>query len=230
MTAAIAVPAQEPTPSANDRMKAGFRMRFWGSMILAVVGHFVLIQYSPTMTTDDYSFAASDLEAIELPPEIEIPAPPQAIARPATPVISEVAVAEDLTISPTTFEFNPVETLPPPPTEAAAGGSDDIASAPTFTPYTVAPQLLNRNEVARMMIEEYLPLLKRSGIGGIVQVYFFINREGVVEDSRIYKSSGFDELDAAALAVAGVYRFSPAMNRDKLVPVWVALPIEFQVR
>lgn len=230
MTAAIAVPAQEPAPSANDRMKAGFRVRFWGSMIFAVVAHFALVQYSPTMMADDVSFTASDLEAIELPPDIEIPPPPQAIARPATPVISEMAVAEDITIAPTTFETNPIETLPPPPTEVAAEAADDIASQPTFTPYTVAPQLLNRDAVMRVMLEEYPPLLKRSGIGGIVRVYFFINKEGEVEDSRVYQSSGFDELDEAALAVADVYRFSPAMNRDKLVPVWVLLPIEFQVR
>jgi len=37
-------------------------------------------------------------------------------------------------------------------------------------------------------------------------------------------------LDAAALAVADVYRFSAALNRDKVVPVWVSFPITFQVR
>ena len=34
----------------------------------------------------------------------------------------------------------------------------------------------------------------------------------------------------AALAVADVYRFSAALNRDKKVPVWVSFPITFQVR
>jgi len=230
MTAAIAVPAQEPTPSANDRIKNGFRARFWGSMIIAVGVHFTVLQYSPEMTAEDISFTVEDLTAIELPPDVEIPPPPQAIQRPATPVISEVAVDEDITIAPTTFEFNTVETLPPPPAEAVAEAVEDISAAPTFTPYTVGPQLLNRNQVASQMVESYPPLLRRSGIGGTVRVFFFINKEGVVEDYRIHQSSGFDELDEAALAVADVYRFSPAMNRDKEVPVWVSLPIEFQVR
>jgi protein TonB len=231
MTAAIAVPAQDPAPSKNERIKNGFRVRFWGSMIIAVAVHFVALQYSPSMTAEDFSFAAEDLEAIELPPEIEIPPPPQAVARPATPIISDVSVDEDITIAPTTFEFNTVDNLPPPPTESVvAEAAEDIRSAPTFTPYTIAPTLLNRNDVMEAMLESYPPLLRRSGIGGLVRVYFFINKEGEVEDYRIHEGSGFPELDEAALAVADVYRFSPARNRDKEVPVWVSLPIEFQVR
>jgi protein TonB len=231
MTAAIAVPAREAAPSANDRIKNGFRVRFWSSMILAVMAHFVVLQYSPDLTAADFSFAASDLMAVELPPEIDIPPPPQAIQRPATPIIGDVDVSEDITIAPTTFEFNPVENLPPPPTEVTvAEAAEDVSAAPTFTPYTVAPTLLNREEIMQAMIAAYPPLLRRSGIGGVVRVYFFINQEGVVQDSRVHQGSGFAELDEAALAVADVYRFSPAMNRDKQVPVWVSLPIEFQVR
>ena len=40
----------------------------------------------------------------------------------------------------------------------------------------------------------------------------------------------FEALDDAALKVATIYRFSPALNRDKKVPVWVSFPITFQVR
>jgi protein TonB len=200
-------------------------------MILATVVHFGALQYSPELTVEDFSLSNVELAAIELPPEIEIPPPPQAVQRPATPIISEVDVAEDVTIAPTTFEFNPVENLPPPPTtETAADQAEDIAAAPTFTPFTVGPTLLNRDEVARSMVDSYPEALRRSGIGGIVRVYFFVNQEGVVQDYRVHQTSGFDELDEAALAVADVYRFSPALNRDKVVPVWVSLPIEFQVR
>ena len=34
----------------------------------------------------------------------------------------------------------------------------------------------------------------------------------------------------AAIKVAGIMKFTPALNRDKKVPVWVSLPITFQVR
>ena len=126
----------------------------------------------------------------------------------------------------TTFEENPVEDLPPPPEEQTT----DLSSAPTFTPFTVAPSILNRSEVIRAMEREYPPLLRDAGIGGTVRVYFFIDEEGSVQDFRIDQSSGHQALDDAALSVAGVYRFSAALNRDKVVPVWVSFPITFQVR
>lgn len=212
--------------TANDRLKQSWDNWFWGSIMAAVLVHFMVFQFWPQMNAEDVSFVAAEMEAIELPPEIEIPPPPQAISRPATPVIAEAAIEEDITIAPTTFEDNPVENLPPPPEEAGT----DLSSAPTFTPFTVAPEIQNRTEVIRAMEREYPPLLRDAGIGGTVRVYFFIDENGQVQDRRIDQSSGHQALDQAALNVAGVYRFSPALNRDQRVPVWVSFPITFQVR
>lgn len=228
MTAARAVPAESPT-SANDRFKSRFSSMFWTSVIVATFVHFGAFMYWPELTTEDISFTSAELTSIELPPEIEIPPPPTQIARPATPIVATSGIDEDITIAPTTFELNPVEDLPlPPPQEQAV--QEDIGAQPTFTPFTVAPTILNRDQVARAMVDNYPPLLRSAGIGGTVRVYFFINENGSVQDYRIQESSGHDQLDQAALAVAGLYRFSPALNRDKKVPVWVLFPIEFQVR
>ena len=226
MSATEAVPALEVQETANERLKRSFSSWFWGSMIAATVIHFAAFAFWPELTAADFSFDSTELEAIELPPEIEIPPPPQQIARPATPVMASADIDEDITIAPTTFEDNPVEDLPPPPEEAVV----DISAAPTFTPFTVAPDILNRVEVIRAMEREYPPLLRDAGIGGTVQVYFFIDEEGVVQQFQVNVSSGHQALDDAALAVAGVYRFSPALNRDKKVPVWVSFGITFQVR
>jgi protein TonB len=228
MTAARAIPATEPPTSANDRFKSRFKSLFWSSIMLATLAHFGAFMYWPELTTADVSFTAAELTSIELPPEIEIPLPPAQIARPATPVIAATELDEDITIAPTTFDLNPVEDLPlaPPPQEAA----EDITAGPTFTPFTVAPVILNREEVRQAMVDNYPPLLRSAGIGGTVRVFFFISENGTVEDYRIQQSSGHAQLDEAALAVAGLYRFSPALNRDKKVPVWVLFPIEFHVR
>jgi TonB family protein len=229
MSAAEAVPALEILEeTANERLKRTFGSWFWGSMIAATVIHFATFVFWPEMAAEDISFASTELETIELPPEIEIPPPPQQIARPATPVIAATDIDEDITIAPTTFDDNPVSALPPPPS-----GSDavvDISAAPTFTPFTVAPRILNVDEVQRAMVREYPALLRDAGIGGTVRVYFFIDENGTVRDRRIDQSSGHPALDQVALAVAEVYRFSPAMNRDKVVPVWVSFPITFQVQ
>jgi protein TonB len=222
---AEAVPAVV-AETANERLKRTFSSWFWGSMIVATFIHGGTFAFWPELTAEDISFETEEIEAIELPPEIEIPPPPQAISRPATPVMATADIDEDITIAPTTFEENPVEDLPPPPEEEAV----DISAAPTFTPFTVAPSILNRSEVVRAMEREYPPLLRDAGIGGRAVVFFFIDEEGAVQDFRISESSGHQALDDAALAVADVYRFSAALNRDKKVPVWVQFPITFQVR
>jgi protein TonB len=213
--------------TANDRFKRSFGAWFWGSMILATVTHFVIFAAWPEMTAEDVSIVTDQLEAIELPPEIEIPPPPEAIARPATPVIATADIDEDITIAPTTFEDNPVEDLPPPPDEVT---TTDISAAPTFTPYTVRPDIKNRGEVARALEREYPPLLRDAGIGGTVQVWFFIDEEGRVQRTQVNESSGHKALDDAAIQVAGIIEFTPALNRDKRVPVWISLPITFTTR
>jgi protein TonB len=212
--------------TANDLFKKSFDSWFWGSMIVATLVHVALFQFWPTLTAEDVSFSAEELEAIELPPEIEIPPPPEAISRPATPVIATATVDEDITIAPTTFEDNPVEDLPPPPTETSV----DIASAPTFTPMTVRPEIRNRSAVIQAMERGYPPILRDAGIGGQVLVWFFINEQGRVIDNRVANSSGNAQLDEAALRVASIYEFTPALNRDQVVSVWVQIPITFQVR
>lgn len=212
--------------TANDRFKSSFSNWFWGSMIAATVLHFALFALFPNLTAEDYSFNTDEIEAINLPPEIEIPPPPQQIARPATPVITDAPIDEDITIAPTSFEDNPVSTLPPPPEE----GEGDLADQPVFTPYTVAPEVTNRSEVQRALVREYPPLLRDAGIGGTVNVWFFIDETGKVVNTRLVASSGHPQLDGAALAVADIMKFTPAMNRDKQVPVWVQMPIKFEVR
>ena len=37
-------------------------------------------------------------------------------------------------------------------------------------------------------------------------------------------------MDQAALRVAPVFEFTPALNGDKAVPVWVSLPITFTTK
>jgi len=88
----------------------------------------------------------------------------------------------------------------------------------------------NRDELARAMEREYPPLLRDAGIGGTVIVHFFIDETGVVQNAVIAETSGHKALDEAALKVAPIIEFTPALNRDRRVPVWIRLPIMFQTR
>lgn len=218
--------SQQAHETANDRFKRGFNSWFWIALMIATGLHVGMFLASPQFGTQDVSFSNEELESIDIPDEIEIPPPPQAISRPATPVIAEASVEEDITIAPTTFEENPIENLPPPP-----GDDDqDLSAAPTFTPMTVRPTVKNSADVARALERYYPPLLRDAGIGGTVKVWFFIDTDGKVVNRQVNESSGYDAFDQAALKVADLMEFTPAYNRDKKVPVWVSLDVTFEVQ
>lgn len=222
--------AASPTASGvalQETVKERYDSMVWIGMIAAVGVHAAAFTLSPTMQAEDFSVLSEQLTAVEIPPEIEIPPPPQQIARPATPVIAAGPVDENITIAPTTFEDNPVDDLPPPPDVAAPSGPE---SQPAFTPFTVAPRVLNSDAVVRMLDAEYPPALRDSGIGGVVVIWFHIDQEGRLVDTQLFQTSGFEQLDTAALRVAPGVEFSPALNRDQPASVWIQLPLEFRVR
>ena len=103
-----------------------------------------------------------------------------------------------------------------------------IQAGPVFTPMTVLPEIRNRREIQTALIREYPPDLRDAGIGGQVVVWYYVSETGQVLHARVSEGSGQAELDAAALRIAVVFRFTPATNRDEPVPVWIQLPITFQ--
>ena len=149
---------------------------------------------------------------------------------PAEPNISVEPLPRVIEFEPPRRVIQHVPLILPPPEPEPTRRAPDVSDGPTFTPYTVAPSITNRSDVVRAMEEAFPPLLRDAGIGGTVRVYFFIQADGNVEAVQIDRSSGHAALDDAALRVADVYRFSPAMNREEMVSVWVSFPITFQVR
>lgn len=107
--------------------------------------------------------------------------------------------------------------------------TEDISAAPAFTPYTVAPLLRNREEIASLLEKWYPRMMRDSGIGGRVLMWVFIDDKGQVRNTLVKRSSEFPEMDSAAVRVSWQMRFRPAQNRDVRVPVWVELPVIFTV-
>lgn len=121
--------------------------------------------------------------------------------------------------------------LDPSPVEAdpAAHLPDhlrDIADRP----YTVPPRLLNGTEAARAIARVYPARMREAGIGGTVKVFLWVDVNGQVLDRRIDVSSGWSEIDEAAMQVAALLRFRPALHENEPVAVWVSFPINFEVR
>ena len=210
------------TGTANERFKQSYRSVVAIGIAAAVVAHFTLFELFPRMQANELGAAVTELAAIELPPEVTIPPPPDQIARPATPRVAAAEIEEDVTIAPTTFESNPVENLPPP-------NAADVTDRPSFIPYTQAPELRNKKEVLAFLKSTYPSMLKQAGVGGTVLLWLYIDDVGQVQRTVLAESSGYEQLDEAARKVAEKMHFRPAMNRDRTTAVWLAQSIDFSV-
>jgi TonB family protein len=210
----------------HDPLKSQWNAWFWTSMSLAILLHFGLFLYGPTFWAEDFTHETAASISFDVPPEVDIPPPPPALARPAIPTIASAAISEDITIAPTTFESNPVQFLPPPPVHSTVSPE---RAASKFTPYTVAPTLLNRAQVEALLEAEYPPLLREAEVDGTVLIWLLIDTLGVPVDQEVREASGYTGFDSAALRVGSAMRFSPAYNRDRKTRVWVSLPIVFSV-
>lgn len=217
------IPAVSPH---DDPLKGHWPEVFWVSMSIAIVAHFAVFLLTPSFTAKSLEQTTFEATAIHVPPKVEIPPPPPPVARPATPRIAAAAISEDITIAPTTFEANPLDHLPPPPPASTVSSEREMSP---FTPYSIAPVLLNRAQVEELLEKEYPPLLRQAKIDGVVLIWLSIDTVGAVVEATVREPSGYAAFDEAALRVAKSMRFRPAYNRDKVVAVWVALPIVFSV-
>lgn len=126
----------------------------------------------------------------------------------------------------------------PDPTQAGStslgtAAADTIPRAlrnPTFTPYEVRPEILDRTETTELIRSAYPAALREAGVGGTTVLWVFVDASGAVRATRVATSSGHPQLDAAAEAAMLQVRFTPAMNRGEPVPVWIQLPVTFTDR
>lgn len=226
MNALPEVPRPDDLRTENDRLKGSFSVVLWTAMIAATLVHFAIFALWPQLHANVVPLDTTAMKTLNITPKVVVPDQPAHLQHPAQPQIASTDVPDDLTMARTDWSAVPVQDLPEPPKEHSA----DISREPTLTPYTVAPEILNKGQVVRALMRSYPALLREAGIGGTVKVYFFIDENGVVRDRRIAVSSGHPQLDSAALKVAGVYRFSPAMNMDRKTAVWVQFPITFEIQ
>lgn len=218
--------------NAHDRFKQRSRSWTWIGLSIATVIHFLLLAFMPfTQRVDTLPDAreAKPLRAIRLLARIEVPAPPDPIARFAPPILQPMPSIED-------FEVRPVELIdetarsapiPEPPTTVV---SDEMAGFEYFVPSMVKPELVNREEVRRSLEREYPRYLQNAGIGGALMILFWIDEKGAVHKYEIKRSSGRKVLDEAAERVVPVMKFRPAYKRGRPVKIIVALPVRFESR
>jgi len=93
----------------------------------------------------------------------------------------------------------------------------------------VEPRLKNGRDIQKLLQRLYPSMLREAGISGEVTLWVFVDESGKAAKSQVQKSSGYPAFDNAATQIVDQMQFSPAMNRDKPVGVWVAQRIDFKV-
>lgn len=194
-------------------------------LTLSVVAHVVLVAFvafprpGPVVGTD----APRELRHVDVPPLVDIPPPPEPIHRPRQPEVSRVDVGEAVVPSGQPEPPGIAVSVPEPPRVTAAS----MDERPAFAPPEVAPSLEAPDHFRERLERSYPRLLRDRGVGGVVELRFFVDPRGDVSRVRVAKSSGHGSLDRVAERMAGEMDFLPALNRDRAVGVWVAQRICF---
>jgi protein TonB len=66
-----------------------------------------------------------------------------------------------------------------------------------------------------------------AGVQGTTLLRVRVKADGSVGEIRVERSAGHADLDAAAIAAVGQWRFEPARRRGAAVDEWVVLPVKF---
>ena len=174
-----------------------------------------------------------DLIAPPAPPAPPVPPPPkpQPIVKLAPPPPPVIAAAPSP--SPATFV---VPAPPPEPVIVTAVPAPPVVvatPAPPAPPSPPSPPSPPRNlpasavQYVTTVEPEYPRLSKRNGESGRVMVRVFIDEAGTPRQVQLAKSSGFERLDASALAAVLKFRFSPPTENGQPLSGWANVPIDF---
>jgi protein TonB len=156
-----------------------------------------------------------DVAVIKEPPpdETKPPPPPPPQTREPPPFVPPPDINIDIGESTTTTTAITTQSQAPAP---------PAPPAPTS-----APKALNSHAVTD---RDYPPMSVRLNEEGRVTVRYLVDAEGNVADVQIVNGSGKQRLDAAAIPIVKRWRFKPALQEGKPVPMWQQAVVVFRLR
>lgn len=173
-----------------------------------------------------------------LPPATPPPPPPPPSAAPRPePVRTNKAVVlapaprplaiADPAPAPNAPIVSPAPPAPLPPITAP------VAAAPSPAPAAPpAPKVeLPRSDADHLNnpVPPYPPVSKRLGEEGTSVVHIYVGADGLPQKAELRSSSGFERLDAAALAAVMKWRFKPGTRGGIAEAMWILQPIPFVI-
>jgi len=162
-----------------------------------------------------------------LPPPPPPPAPPKRAAPPKPAPI--IAAPPAPSPAPAVFETPPPPVEPPAPIVAV----NQPAEAPPPAPPAPAPQPKTVPASAVQYLVPPAPVYPRLSLrnreSGRVLLRLLIDEQGVPRQMSIEESSSYPRLDESAMAAAKSARFRPYTENGAAQPVWVLIPIVFDL-
>jgi protein TonB len=200
--------------SANTEFKAQYTKYLEIGLLLAILIHAVAFAFWPEYVPSVYKLREERIEVVEIPPEIEIPPPPEEVARPEVAVEVEASdeASEEETIAPTFLDAENLPPAPPPPPP-----EPEMFFA--FDTYPV---------VTKSATPKYPELARKAEVEGIVVVMVTIDESGRVINAWIAESSA-EVLNQSAIEAAYEFRFTPAKQRDVAVKATISIPFRFSL-
>ena len=185
-------------------------------MFSSIIIFIMLFLFVPYAEPEPYTLKHDIVTIVEeISAQIEKSEEPPPVERPKVAVVATNEVAEDVveTIGETVLIEDVISTEPAhPEIEVVEYYRVQIKPKPICIPKP-----------------DYPELPRRAGIEGTTVVKALVDIDGGIMEVKILKTSGNQMLDASALAAVMTAQFSPAKQRDKLVRVWISVPVVFRL-
>jgi len=197
-------------------------------LVVSLILHIFMLQgYKKVAVRTSVTEVKLETLQVEDIPQTQQQRSAPAPSRPTVPIASEdETLPEDETIDFTDLDMES-EPPPPPPPPALEEGVDD--GIPVFVPFDEPPNPIGGYPAIQKNLK-YPELARKAGVEGRVMVWAQIDTEGNVSRTRIMKSLGPNGCDEAAQTAIRAVKWKPAMQRDRPVRVWVAVPVDFRLK
>ncbi|MGA6926324.1 MAG: energy transducer TonB [Desulfosarcina sp.] len=178
-------------------------------------------------------------------PIVEKPAPkPKPVAKKSKPVKkppppkkAPVPLAPEPAPQPTDQQIQPQPVRPAPAAETApatASGKavsrstpQDSDHAPGETTTAAASVVMATPRYSENPPPRYPTIARKRGYQGTVVLDVLVKADGQVGDLRIVESSTHTLLDRAAASAVKAWQFEPGRHGDRVVAMWVRVPVRF---
>lgn len=200
--------------TANTEFKAKYNKYLQIGFLFAILVHAVAFAFWPEYVPSIYKLREERIEVIDIPPQIEVPPPPEEVARPEVAVEVEASdeASEEETIAPTFLDAQNLPPAPPPPPP-----EPEMFFA--FDTYPV---------VVRSAEPKYPELARKAEVEGTVMIMVTIDESGNVLSAWVAES-GAEVLNEAAVEAAYKFKFTPAKQRDVPVKATISIPFRFSL-